>query len=296
MRPITCPVARKKRSAFRGVLWTPSPARNATNGSPRGALRFIRAAAAMLACLAGMIVSSALLAAGQSSANFAIPRDAINAGVGPMSSTNFILQSSVGDAVGGGVITSAGYQLASGFRFANPPAAVMNLLRVFARKMHGAMPFEVEIDKSQPITGTISVEPRAIGAGHTIVFRFDNPITAEGAAIALDATMAQATTVTLSRSGNDVIAVLANVADNKRLTIRLTGVNGGTNVEASLGFLVGDVNSTKRVTAADIAAVKANLSQPVNSHARAKFDLNADGSITAADISAAKARAGVAIP
>jgi Dockerin type I domain len=251
----------------------------------------------VLACLLlGLLASVAAFGAGQSSANFSIPRDAINNGVGQMSSANFSLQSSVGEAVAGGAITSAGFQLSSGFRFANVPPAVLNLLRVFSRKTHGASTFEVEIDRNQPITGTISVEPRALGAGHTIVFRFDNPVTAEGAATALDQAMAQAATVTLSRAGNDVIAVLTNVADNKRLTIRLTGVNGATNVEASLGFLVGDVNATRRATAADIAAVKANLTQPVNSHARAKFDLNADGTITSSDVSAAKARAGLAVP
>jgi Dockerin type I domain len=236
------------------------------------------------------------LAAGQSSANFAIPRDAINNGVGQMSSANFSLQSSVGDSVAGGTITSAGFQLSSGFRAVNVPAAVLNLLRVFSRKMHGATPFELDILQGQPITGTITVEPRAIGPGHTIVFRFDNPVTAEGSATALDALMAQAASVTLSRQNNDVIATLTNVADNKRLTIRLSNVNGGTNVAASMGFLVGDVNSTRRVNAADIAAVKANITPTVNTAVRAKFDLNADGTITSSDVSAAKARAGVSIP
>ena len=54
--------------------------------------------------------------AGQTSTNFAIPRDTLNAGVANMSSTNFIVFSSVGDAVAGGTITSVGFQLSSGFR------------------------------------------------------------------------------------------------------------------------------------------------------------------------------------
>ena len=46
-----------------------------------------------------MAVSVAGHAAGQTSANFAMPRDAINAGIADMSSTNFRLSSSVGGAV-----------------------------------------------------------------------------------------------------------------------------------------------------------------------------------------------------
>ena len=242
------------------------------------------------ACL---LSSMAALAAGQSSTNFAMPRDTINNGIGQMSSTNFSLSSSVGDAVAGGAIGSVSFQLRSGFRAAvNAPPAVLNLLTVFSRKFHNGTPFDLTIDRTQPITGTITVEPRAIGAGHMVVFRFDSPITAEGAATALDAALNSAATVTLSRAGNDVIATLANVADNKRLKITLTGVNGGTTAEASLGFLVGDVGNTHKVTASDISAVKANLGKPVNSMGIAKFDLNADGSITQADISAVKARSG----
>ena len=94
----------------------------------------------------------------------------------------------------------------------------------------------------------------------------------------------------------DVVVTLANVADNKRLTVTLTGVNGLSNASTSVGFLVGDVTQNRAVNAADIAAIKANLSQPVNTVTRAKFDLNADGSITSSDISAAKARSGLVIP
>lgn len=109
--------------------------------------------------------------------------------------------------------------------------------------------------------------------------------------------MNSAASVALVRSGNDVIATLTNVTDNKRLTLTLTGVNGGVNASAaSLAFLVGDVTGNTRVNAADLSAIKANLGQAVNSVSRAKFDPNADGSITPADLSAAKARSGLIVP
>ncbi|MEO8104212.1 MAG: dockerin type I domain-containing protein [Betaproteobacteria bacterium] len=246
---------------------------------------------------ASLALSPVCLAAGQSSANFAMPRDTINAGVGDSSSANFRLSSSVGDAVAGGAIASVGFQLKSGFRGeVSAPPAVLNLLSVFSRKFHNGTPFDLTIAHAQPIAGSISVEPRAIGAGHMVVFRFDNPISAEGAAAALDSALNSAATVTLARAGNDVIATLTNVADNKRLTLKLTGVNGSTNAEASFGFLIGDVGSTKQVTAADISAVKANVGKPVNNISTARFDLNADGSITQADVSVAKAQSGKVLP
>jgi hypothetical protein len=241
-----------------------------------------------------MILSTSVFAAGQSSANFVMKRDTINAGIADMSSTNFRLSSSVGDAVAGGAIASVSFQLKGGFRAeVSAPPAVLNLLAVFSRKFHNGTPFDLVIADAQPISGSITVEPRAIGAGHMIVFRFDNLITAEGAATALDAALNSAATVTLSRAGNDVIATLTNVADNKRLNITLTGVNGSTTAfDAAVGFLIGDVGNTHQVTAADISAVKANVGKPVNSIGVAKFDLNADGSITQADVAAVKARAG----
>ena len=243
------------------------------------------------ACLA---ISVSSHAAGQSSANFAMPRDTINAGIGDFSSTNFRLSSSVGDAVAGGAIASVSFQLKNGFRAEVSAApAVLNLLSVFSRKFHNSTPFDLVIADTQPISGSITVEPRVIGAGHMVVFRFDNAITAEGAATALDAALNSAATVTLTRAGNDVIATLTNVAENQRLNITLTGVNGTTTAfDAAIGFLIGDVGNTQRVTAADISAVKANLGKPVNAIGVAKFDLNADGSITQADVAAVKARSG----
>ena len=63
-----------------------------------------------------LVATAVAFAAGQSSANFVMQRDAINAGVTDMSSINFRLSSSVGDAVGAGTITSVSFQLAGGFR------------------------------------------------------------------------------------------------------------------------------------------------------------------------------------
>ena len=245
-------------------------------------------------CLA---VSTFTLAAGQSSANFAMPLDTINNGIGEMNSANYRIASSVGDAVAGGAITSVSFQLRGGFRAQlNATQAVLNLLTVVSRKMHGATPFLLNIDHSQAISGAVTVEPRQVGSGHTLVFHFDGNVNFVGAATALNAMMNSVGTATPVRSGNDVIVTLTGVADNTRLAITLTGLNGAGTATAAMGFLVGDVSNTRAVNAADISAVRANQGKPVNSDAMAIFDLNADGTINASDVSVVKARSGLVLP
>ncbi len=243
-----------------------------------------------------LATSSLASAAGQSSSNFAIPNDAINAGVADMSSTNFRLSSSVGDAVTTGSITSVSFKLSNGFRaVVNASPGVLNLLSVVSRKMHGAMPFSLTIDKGQLLNGNVTVEPRAIGPGHTLVFHFDSPVSSVGAATALDSLMNTAGTATATVVSGDVVVTLTNVGDNKRLTLTLNGLNGSATAMASMGFLIGDVTNSRAVTAADIAAIKANLNKPLGNYTYL-FDLNADGMISPSDVSAVKARAGLVLP
>jgi hypothetical protein len=176
--------------------------------------------------------------------------------------------------------------------------AAMNLVAVHSRKAHGGTGnFDLPIDFNQPLSGAITVEPRAIGAGHHLVFHFNNPVvTVAPAASALDSVMNVAGSATATVLNGDVVVTLTDVADNKRLTVTVNGLNGGAgSAQVSLGFLVGDVGNTRSVNAADISAVKANVGKPVTSVAIAKFDLNADGSITQADVSAAKARSGLVL-
>ena len=97
------------------------------------------------------------------------------------------------------------------------------------------------------------------------------------------------------RTGSTVTAYLSNVPDNSRVTILLNGVNGATNVAASLGFLVGDVNGTRSVNASDISRVKASLNQAAGPN-NYLFDLNLSGTISAGDLVMVKARSGMVLP
>ena len=162
-----------------------------------------------------------------------------------------------------------------------------------SRKTHGgAGPFNLTIDTTQAIGGLITVEPRIIGSGHTIVFQFNGAVATPGTVSVTPVGTAGTPTV----SGNEVLVTLTNIPDNQRVTVTLVNVNGSVNPPpASLGFLVGDFNSSRSVNASDISAVKAQTSFPV-SQANFKFDVNTSGGITSTDVSAVKARAGLVMP
>jgi hypothetical protein len=64
----------------------------------------------------------------------------------------------------------------------------------------------------------------------------------------------------VAAAGNKLTVSLTGVADNQRISIALTGVNGDLTVfPLSLGFLVGDVNNTRAVTASDISGAWARI-------------------------------------
>ena len=168
-----------------------------------------------------------------------------------------------------------------------PPLA---LVAVLSRKTHGAAgSFDIVIDNAIPSGGAVTTESRTIGSGHTLVFQFNNPITAVGS---VSVTAGAATS---TNSGNDAVVTLT-IPDNRRVTVTLTNVNGvATPFPVSLGFLVGDVNNTRSVNPSDISGVRARSGQSTDT-LNFRFDINATGSINSSDISAVKARSGLTLP
>ena len=190
-------------------------------------------------------------------------------------------------------------QLADAFSYPlYQPVTTLTLVTGFttttvqSRKTHGTIgSFDVTIDTTQVITGPVTVEPRTIGSGHTIVFQFSGPVTAAGTV-----SVSPVGTATATFSGNEVLVTLTNVPDNQRVTVTLANVNASVNPPAvSIGFLVGDVNNTRSVNSSDISAVKARSGQPTTA-LNFQFDVNATGAINSSDISAVKARSGLVLP
>ena len=122
------------------------------------------------------------------------------------------------------------------------------------------------------------------------------PVTATGTLSAIDQAGLPAGVSFASASVNEVSVWLTGVADNSRVTLMLAGVNGtGFNVSATVGFLAGDVNASGKVSAGDIASVKARAGIPLDGN-NFRADVNASGDIDAADLRMAKARAGLQLP
>ena len=168
---------------------------------------------------------------------------------------------------------------------------------VVSRKIHGAAgTFDVVIDPATPIGGVIDVEPRAIGAGHLLVFQFDNGIFGTAGFTVRDAAGQDVGAIeNPAIVGNTIELTLTGIPNNKRVTVTLNGINGTTTASASIGFLVGDANNTRSVNSADIGGVKARSGQAVDS-SNFRYDSNASGAINASDIAAVKANLGLLIP
>jgi hypothetical protein len=175
----------------------------------------------------------------------------------------------------------------------------LGLIGVQSRKSHaGVADFDVPVNCTVPIDGPVSVEPRTIGAGHRIVFQFNQPITDPGTAGAFNAAASPLGMAFAAKSGNDVVVTLTGITENQRVRVTLTNVNGvgvGGSAAASLGFMLGDVNATGKVNASDISAIKAHVGQAASGD-NFRFDLDASGNVTPRDVSVLKARSGLVMP
>ena len=191
---------------------------------------------------------------------------------------------------------SAGIGAASGTVNVTP-LPTLALAAVLSRKTHGgAGDFDVVVDATIALAGLISTEPRGIGTGHTLIFQFNNPIVAVGSVTVVDTLGASVGSATIAASGNTVNVTLIGIPDNKRVTVTLTNVNGeSTPFTASIGFIIGDVNSTRSVNSSDVSGVKARSGQPTDA-SNFRFDVNATGAVNSSDISAVKARSGTTLP
>ena len=168
-----------------------------------------------------------------------------------------------------------------------------------SRKVHGGVgSFNLPLN-AQPINGSIIIEPRSIDAGHVIAFAFSGTVYSLNPPSAVDAMGAPVGSVTAVRAGSEVLVTVAGLADRQRITVSVNGVNGvggGASASVSLEFLLGDVNGSGAVNAADIAAVKARQGMAVSASNNFLFDLDANGSIDSADVTRVKARSGGVLP
>ena len=167
---------------------------------------------------------------------------------------------------------------------------------VISRKAHGAVgTFSIPM----PLVGPSGVEDRVGNGGvagtHTIVFSYTiSPAGTSASVVAHNPPGATGNVSNISVSGNDLIVDLTNVSNQQVLTL---STSGGTlsPVTVPIGFLLGDTNGSRSVSAADVGQTKA---QSGNAAGAANFrtDTNVSGAISAADVGQVKAHSGTSIP
>ncbi len=176
---------------------------------------------------------------------------------------------------------------------AGPP-----LVNVVSRKLHGSAG---TFDLSFPLTGARGVEPRSGGPNgdYTLFFTFATPIMTCGTASVSGGT-GSVSGQSGGAGGNTCGVNLNGVTNAQYVTVTLTGVadtacNVGNVVGPQMGILLGDVNGSGRVDAADVSSVRQQTLQTLTT-SNFRNDLNTSGRIDAADVSVARQQTLTSLP
>lgn len=192
----------------------------------------------------------------------------INAGANPLGLTT--------DQRGTGFARVSGAAADMGAFELQPPT----LVSAKSRKQHGsAGTFDLLLNA---VATNPTTEPRQ-GPAQTIVFTFNNAVTAGTAQVTEGTATAGAPTF----SGSEMIVPLTAVSNQQYVTVAVSNVvaaDGGTGGSGSvrLGFLLGDVSLNRVVTLSDLGQVNAQIAQFVTSTNFLK-DVNASGTLSLAD-------------
>lgn len=166
-------------------------------------------------------------------------------------------------------------------------SAPLSLSGAVSRKTQGAAG---AFDLPLPLSGAVGVEGRA-GGPTQLVFTFSSNI------VSATVTTSGGTVGTPAFEGNDVSVPLRGAIDGKTLSVTLTNVTdvfGSVlpSVTVPVGALLGDVNGSGKVDAADVALVKSEANLGLVLGTTFTGDVTASGGINAADVSQVKARVG----
>ena len=173
----------------------------------------------------------------------------------------------------------------------------VQLNAVVSRKTHGvAGAFDVDL------TSGSGIECRSGGANgdYTIVFAFANTLTTVGGANVTSGAGSVVSNNIDSSDTHNYIVNLTGVTNAQRITVSLTNVtdlvgNFSSTVSATMGALLGDVNASGRVDAADVSSVRQQTLQTID-FSNFRNDINVSGRIDAADVSVARQQTLTALP
>jgi hypothetical protein len=170
------------------------------------------------------------------------------------------------------------------------PTALAFTGRVYSRLPHGAAGQWVDAELDAVISGLpAGTETRLPQGGFAIHFQMSANVGNVGVLNVTDASGLPIQGAHAYASGHDIIVKLPAITG--RASIALSGIDGAVAAAAIIDFDLADVNVSRRVTAADIAAVKARAGLS-ESASLARFDVNRDGIIDAKDAQVTKSRSG----
>jgi hypothetical protein len=170
------------------------------------------------------------------------------------------------------------------------------LTGVVSRKVHGsAGPFDIDLTTGH------GIECRSGGANgsHRLVFTFVNALTSVGGASVISGTG----TVSSGAIGSDphqYVVDLTGVTNGQVITVSLSNVhdaaaNFSSAVSASMGVLLGDVNSSRLVDSGDVFLVRQQIGQNANP-SNFREDVNASGVIDSGDVFLTRQQTGTSLP
>jgi hypothetical protein len=167
-------------------------------------------------------------------------------------------------------------------------SVVMRLTSVVSRQTHGRVgTFEINL----PQTPTPGIECRS--GDYAIVFTFTSNVSIQGVRVTSGAGRVKNYTVT----GNQVLVNLTRVDNAQNVVVTLASVNDGINtsdVQATIGVLIGDVTADGVVNSTDVHQVESQLGQPVTA-SNFRDDVKADGVINRHDVDMVKSRSGTGL-
>jgi hypothetical protein len=174
----------------------------------------------------------------------------------------------------------------------------VRLLSVASRMTHGtAGTFDIDL----PQTGKIGIEDRSGGTkgAYTMVFTFANPL-ASVASASVTSGSGTITSSAISPNGFEYVVHLTGVTNAQRLTVTVTGItdtagNFTATLPATMGVLVGDVNSTGLVDSGDVFLVRQQTGKSTTS-SNFREDVNASGLIDSGDVFVVRQHTATSLP
>jgi hypothetical protein len=168
---------------------------------------------------------------------------------------------------------------------------------VVSRQTHGSgAPFDIDL------TNGNGIECRSGGANgnYTLVFSFANTLTSVSSSSVTSGAGSIGSSNIDSNDAHNYIVNLTGVTNAQIVAVSLTNVtdsvgNFGSAISASMGVLLGDVNGSGRVDAADVSLVRQQTLQPVTTD-NFRADVNVSGRIDAADVSITRQQTLTSLP